>query len=170
VHGDAVCALGSRLFYQRRLPGKTMKQVTVHTYRQDPYYPRVVRAVATILARADVVAPVDVLMEMGNLTPKHHEAWRRGHVPSLERVFAGSLSKANRILRLLGFHVHDLNMLPRRTVYRQWGQGTNRLLRFSKSGNPDVEKAYATHYVWNQSQEKKRHVIAQAMPARRDDA
>ena len=96
-----------------------MKQVTVHTYRQDPYYPRVVRAVANILARADVVAPVDVLLEMGNLTPKHHEAWSRGHVPSLERVFAGSLSKANRILRLLRFHVHDLNMLPRRTVYHQ---------------------------------------------------
>jgi hypothetical protein len=91
-------------------------------------------------------------------------------VPSLERVFAGSLSKANRILRLLGFHVHDLNMLPRRTVYHQWGQGTNRLLRFSKSGNQDVEKAYATHYVWNQSQEKKRHVIAQSMPERSDDA
>src|SRR5262249_8921987 len=63
-----------------------MKQVTVHTYRQDTYYPRVVRAVATILARSDVVAPVDVLLEMGNLTPKNYEAWYRGHVPSLERV------------------------------------------------------------------------------------
>jgi hypothetical protein len=118
-----------------------MKQVTVTTYRQDPYYPRVVRAVATILARSDVVAPVEVLLEMGNLTPKNYEAWSRGHVPYLERVFAGSLSKANRLLRLIGFHVHDLNMLPRRTVYHQWGQGTNRLLRFSKSGHQDVEKA-----------------------------
>ena len=147
-----------------------MKQVTVHTYRQDPYYPRVVRAVATILARADVVAPVDVLLEMGNLTPKHHEAWSRGHVPSLERVFAGSLSKANRILRLIGFHVHDLNMLPRRTVYHQWGQGNNRLLRFSKSGNEDIEDAYSTHYVWHRSQEKKRQVIEQSMPERSDEA
>src|SRR6267378_8665853 len=112
-----------------------------------------------ILSRSDVVAPVEVLMEMGHLTQKNHEAWCRGHVPYRERVFAGSLSKANRILRLIGFHVHDLNMLPRRTVYHQWGQGTTRLLRFSKSGHPDVEKAYATHYVWNQSQEKKRHVI-----------
>ena len=51
-----------------------MKRVTVTTYRQDPYYPRVVRAVANILARSDVVAPVDVLLEMGNLTPKNHEA------------------------------------------------------------------------------------------------
>jgi len=161
--------MGRRLLHQRRLTGKTMKQVTVHTYRQDPYYPRVVRAVANILARSDVVAPVDVLLEMGNLTPKHREAWSRGHVPYLERVVAGSLS-ANRILRLIGFHMHDLNMLPRRTVYHPWGQGTNRLLRFSKSGNQDVENAYATHYMWHQSQEKKRHVMAQSMPERCDDA
>jgi hypothetical protein len=141
-----------------------MKQVTVNTYRQDKYYPRVVRAVATILSRSDVVAPVEVLLEMGNLTQKNHEAWYRGQVPYLERVFAGSLSKANRILRIIGFHVHDLNMVPRRTVYYQWGNSKNRLLRFSKSGHEGVEDAYATHYVWNRSQEKKRQVIERSMP------
>ena len=141
-----------------------MQQVTVNTYRQDKYYPRVVRAVAKILSRSDVVAPVEVLMEMGNLTQKNHEAWRRGHVPYLERVFEGSLSKANRILRLIGFHAHDLNMLPRRTVYHQWGQGKNRILRFSKSGHEGVEDAYSTHYVWNRSPEKKWQVIEQSMP------
>jgi hypothetical protein len=146
-----------------------MQQVTVNTYRQDKYYPRVVRAVAKILSRSDVVAPVEVLMEMGNLTQKTHEAWYRGHVPYLERVFAGSLSKANRILRIIGFHVHDLNMLPRRTVYHQRGKGKNRILRFSKSGNEGVEDAYATHYVWNQSQEKKRQVIERSMPEQSDE-
>src|SRR5712691_3809750 len=68
------------------------------------------------------------------------------------------------------FHVHDLHMLPRRTVYHQWGQGKNRLLRFSKSGNEDIEDAYATHYVWHRSQEKKRQVIDQSMPERSDEA
>ena len=103
-------------------------------------------------------------MEMGNLTQKNHEAWYRGHVPYLERVFDGSLSKANRILRIIGFHVHDLNMVPRQTVYHQWGQGKNRILRFSKSGNEGIEDAYSTHYVWNRSPEKKRQVIEQSMP------
>ena len=145
-----------------------MKQVTVTTYRQDKYYPRVVRAVAEILSRSDVVAPVEVLMEMGNLTQKNHEAWYRGQVPYLERVFEGSLSKANRILRIIGFHVHDLNMLPRRTVYHQWGKGKNRILRFSKSGNEGVEDAYSTHYVWNRSPEKKWQVIEQSMPEQSD--
>jgi hypothetical protein len=147
-----------------------MKQVTVHTYRQDTYYPRVVRAVATILSRSDVVAPLEVLMEMGHLTQKNREAWYRGHVPYLERVFEGSLSKANRILRLIGFHVHDLNMVPRRTVYYQWGKSKNRILRFSKSGHEGIEDAYSTHYVWNRSQEKKRQAIEQSMPAQSHEA
>jgi hypothetical protein len=129
-----------------------------------------VNPVATILSRSDVVAPVDVLLEMGNLTQKNHEAWYRGHVPYLERVFAGSLSKANRILRLIGFHMHDLHMVPRRTVYYQGGNSKNRLLRFSKSGHAGVEAADATHYVWHRSQEKKRHVIARSMPEQSHEA
>jgi hypothetical protein len=145
-----------------------MKQVTVNTYRKDKYYPRVVRAVAKILSRSDVVEPVEILMEMGNLTQKNYEAWYRGQVPYLERVFEGSLSKANRILRIIGFHVHDLNMLPRRTVYHQRGKGKNRVLQFSKSGNEGVEDAYSTHYVWNRSQEKKWQVIEQSMPEQSD--
>ena len=168
-HAVSPFSIWRLLLHQIRLPGKAMKQVTVNTYRQDKYYPRVVRAVAKILSRSDVVAPVEVLMEMGNLTEKNHEAWYRGHVPYLERVFEGSLSKANRILRIIGFHVHDLHMVPRRTVYYQWGQGKDRILRFSKSGNEGVEDAYATHYVWNRSQEKKRQVIERSMPAQSDE-
>ncbi len=141
-----------------------MKRVTVNTYRKDKYYPRVVRAVGKILARADVVAPSDILIEMGNLSKKNYEAWRKGQVPYLERVFEGSLSKANRILRIIGFHVHDLNMVSRQTLYHQWGKGKKRILRFSKSGDPNLEKAYSSHYIWNQSQEKKLKAINQTTP------
>ena len=139
-----------------------MKSVTVHNYSKDKYYPRAVQAIARILTRSDVVIPVDVLMEMGNLTKKNYDSWRKGQVPYLERVFEGSLSKASRILRIIGFHMHDLNMVPRRTVYRQ--KGKKHLLRFSKSGNKRLEEAYTTHYVWYQSQEKKREIIDRAIP------
>ena len=108
-----------------------MKKVTVTTYRKIKYYPRVVRAVARVLSKSDVVAPVDVLIEMGNLTKKNHDAWRQGKVPYLERVFEGNLSKANRILRIIGFHVHDLNMVPNITQYNKKGKGKKHPLRFS---------------------------------------
>lgn len=142
----------------------SMKKVTVNTYRKDKYYSRVVRAVERVLAHGDIVAPTDILIEMGNLSKKNYEAWRKGQVPYLERVFEGSLSKANRILRIIGFHAHDLNMIPRQTVYHQWGKGKNRELRFSKSSDPNLEKAYSRHYAWNQSQEKKLKAINETEP------
>ncbi len=141
-----------------------MKKITLNTYRKDKYYPRVVRAVAKILIRSDKVAPVEILLEMGNLNKKNLNAWQKGQVPYLERVFEGSLSKANRILRIIGFHVHDLNMVPQKTVYLQHGKGKNRILRFSKSGDRNIEEAYSRHYIWNQSQEKKRQILAKYMP------
>ena len=141
-----------------------MKKVTVTTYRKDKYYPRVVRAVAKVLTKSDVVAPVDILIEMGNLTKKNHDAWRQGKVPYLERVFEGNLSKANRILRIIGFHVHDLNMVPQNTQYHQKGKRNKHQLRFSKSGDRKLEEAYSKHYHWNQSLEKKQEIIERAMP------
>lgn len=135
-------------------------KVTVTSYRSDKYYPRVVKAFAKILSRSDVVAPVDVLIEMGNLSKKNHDAWRKGQVSYLEQVFEGNLSKASRILQIIGFHAHDLNMVPSYTAYRQWGD-KSRSLRFSKSGNKKLEEKYSRHYLWNQSPEKKQAVINQ---------
>lgn len=123
-----------------------------------------VRAVARVLSKSDVVAPVDVLIEMGNLSKQNHDSWRTGKVPYLERVFEGNLSKANRILRIIGFHVHDLNMVPRNTHYQQWGKGKSRALRFSKSGDKKIEEAYVRHYFWNQSPEKKQEIIERTKP------
>jgi len=141
-----------------------MKKVTVTTYRKDKYYPRVVRAIAKVLSKSDVVAPVDVLIEMGNLSKNNHDAWQQGKIPYLERVFEGSLSKANRILRIIGFHVHDLNMGPKITHYHQRGKGKKRALQFSKSGDNNIEEAYSRHYLWNQSPEKKQEIIVRSKP------
>ncbi|BBO79635.1 hypothetical protein DSCO28_02010 [Desulfosarcina ovata subsp. sediminis] len=140
-----------------------MKQITVNTYRKDKYYPRVVQAIGEILIHTDVVSPVETLIAMGNLSQKNYEAWRKGKVPFLERVFEGNLSKANRILRIIGFHAHDLNMLPKITHYHKWGKGKKVTLQFSKSGNRKLEEAYSRHYLWNQSFEKKQKIIETMM-------
>ena len=141
-----------------------MKKVTVNSYRKDKFYSRVVKAAGRILAREDVLSPIDILIEMGNLSKNNYEAWRKGQVPYLERVIEGNLSKANRILRIIGFHAHDLNMVPRQTVYHQWGKGKKRVLRFSRSGDSNLEKAYSRHYIWNRSQENKLEVINEDRP------
>ena len=94
------------------------------------------------------MAPVDVLIGMGLLTREHHEDWRRGRVPYLERVINCNLTRLGRLLRILRFHAHDLNLKPSWTAYMHWGKGPRQRLRFTKTGEPKVEEAYARHFVW----------------------
>ncbi|MBW8832761.1 MAG: hypothetical protein JF606_25865 [Burkholderiales bacterium] len=122
--------------------------VSIATYHADPLYPRIERAVNAILAKGKVVAPVDVLIGMDLLKPDQLEEWRRGQVPYLERVIAGSLSRLSRLLRILRFHAHDLNLKPSATIYLRHGSGAKQRLRFTKSADAKLEEAYATHFVW----------------------
>src|SRR5688572_9989673 len=80
-----------------------------------------------------VVAPVDVFVRMGMLAPADLEAWRRGKVPYLERVVHGSLSRLSRLLRVLGFHCHDLNLVATPARYTVLGRKPVPL-RFTKTG------------------------------------
>jgi len=122
--------------------------VSVTSYRDDKLYPRVAQAVEALLARGKVVAPVDVLVEMGLLDPKHIEDWRRGRVPYLEKVIDCNLIRLSRLLRVLRFHAHDLKLKPSTTAYMRWGKGPKQHVRFTRTGDPKLEEAYARHFVW----------------------
>jgi hypothetical protein len=132
----------------RAKPPRRSPAVSLATYREDPLYPRIARAVVALLQQSTVVAPVDVLVAMDLLAPEHLEAWRRGRVSCLEEVIACNLTRLSRLLRILRFHAHDLNLLPSVTVYRRSGKGPQRLLRFTRRGDPRIEEAYARHFVW----------------------
>jgi len=125
-----------------------MPPVSVAGYREDPLYPRVARAVADLLDHGKVVAPVDVLIGMDLLTREQLEDWRRGRVAYLERVINCNLSRLSRLLRILRFHAHDLNLEPSWTAYMRWGKRPKQRLRFTKTGDAKIEEVYATHFVW----------------------
>jgi hypothetical protein len=116
---------------------------TVATYRDDPLYPRIERAVRRILAKGKVVAPVDVLVDMGLLAPETLGDWRRGQVHYLEAVIHCNPTRLSLILNMLRFHAHDLKLVPSVTAYMRWGEGPKQRLRFTKTGDPDLEVAYA---------------------------
>ena len=101
-----------------------------------------------ILRHGKVVIPVDVLVGMDLLTRQHLEDWRRGRTPYLERVVNCNPARLARVLRILRFHAHDLNLKPSLTVYVRSGSGPKQRLRFTKTGDPRLEEAYATHFVW----------------------
>lgn len=142
-----------------------MKQVTLENFKSDPHYSRIVKAVDNILASREVVSTVDVFVNMGLLSSKDLEDWRFGRIPYLERVIHCNLSKASRILRILRMHVHDLNMKPSHTVYKRFGKGPKQLLRFSKTGDPNIEAAYSLHYLRNVSKRTKeqKEAVAKAV-------
>ena len=123
------------------------RRVTVDNYCDDPLYPRIVRAVKALLAHGKVVAPVDVLIGMGILDKRRLEDWRCGRVPYLEKVIDCNLTKLSRLLRILRFHAHELNLVPSITVYSRWGKGPKQRLRFTKTGDRKLEEAYSRHFI-----------------------
>lgn len=122
--------------------------LSVATYRADLLYPRVARAVDALLARGKVVAPVDVLVAIDLLTADQLHAWRHGQVPYLERVIRCNLPRLSRLLRILRFSAHDLNLKPSVTAYVRHGKGARLPLRFTKFSDAKLEQAYSTHFIW----------------------
>jgi hypothetical protein len=125
-----------------------MRPLTLATFRSDPLFPKISRVVAAILEKDHVVRPIDVLIGMQLLSRDDLEEWRRGHVPYLEKVIECNLSRLSRLLRILRFHAHDLKLAPSATAYVRHGSGPKHRLRFTKTGDAKLEKAYHTHFVW----------------------
>lgn len=125
-----------------------MKKLTAANFSKDSLYPSVTRAVHEVLERNGYVAPVDVLLQMQRITKQQYEDWRFGRIPYLERVTLGGLGKMYRILRIIELQCRKLQLAPSQTAYRKWGKGGKHVvLRFSKSGEANLEAAYARHYV-----------------------
>ncbi len=124
-----------------------IKKVTLENYREDPYYPKIVQAVASVLRLKNHITPIEVFQSLGLLTNADVDNWRKGKVPYLEKVIKCNLGKASRVLRILRFHAHDLNLKPSLTVYKRNTRGGKIPLRFSKSGEKALEEVYSRHFV-----------------------
>lgn len=95
------------------------------------------------------VCIVDILLQMNYLTKKDYEAWRFGRVDFLEKVCNINLNKLTLINKLIGKYSTEFNLTSSWTGYNQYGKGTKRRLRFSKSEDKMIEERYATHYIDN---------------------
>lgn len=84
---------------------------------------------------------------MDRLSKKDNENWRFGRVSYLEKVCAESLSKLSFIMKELRKYAFDKKLRPSWITYKKCGKGKNITLSFSKTGSPNIEKSYATHYL-----------------------
>lgn len=104
-------------------------------------------ASSVVLRENGFIAFIDVLIQMEKLTEGDYEAWRLGKVQCLEEVISVNLAKVNHMLQTLHRNCRNGNLRPSRTAYVSWGKGPKRPLKFSKSGDPNIEEAYATHFL-----------------------
>ena len=104
-------------------------------------------ASAILLEEKGYVSFVDVLMRIEKLTKADYDAWRFGRTSCLESVISVNLTKMNHLLRAFQQNARTGGLRPSRTAYLSWGRGPKRQLRFSKSSTPNIEEAYATHFL-----------------------
>ena len=93
------------------------------------------------------IALVDVFKKLGYLSQGDYEAWRMKRVPFIEKVIGASLSKISFIMKAVIKNSRNGGLRESWTGYKSWGKGKKVLLRFSKSGDEAIEKAYATHFL-----------------------
>lgn len=57
------------------------------------------------------------------------------------------ISKLQFINQAIKKTARTMNLKSSPTVYHKWGKGVKNKLIFSKSGNENIERSYATHYL-----------------------
>ena len=111
---------------------------------------KVTSAMYALIKDKGFASPVDVLISAGVLSKTDYENWRNGRVDYLERVCNVNLRKLSLINHEIRVYANKHNLKPSWTDYRKWGKGENTRLRFSKSGDEQIERLYATHYISQQ--------------------
>ena len=125
-----------------------------------PLVDRVTEAAEAALTAESYVSPVDILLGMGWLDPNSERRWRQGLIASLEeamQVGPARLAEAMELFRswaslkrLVASEVEYVARTPER-----------QLLRFSRSGDPVVERQYRTHWLSSLIPEKQRERIVE---------
>lgn len=104
-------------------------------------------ASSELLREKGYISFIDVLIKIGKLKKEDYEDWRFRRIPYLEKAVTVNLSKVNHLLRTFHENSRRGGLKPSKTVYMSWGKGPKTRLRFSISGDPNIEEAYSTHFL-----------------------
>ena len=107
---------------------------------------RVISAAEAALERQQYVNAVDVLVDLGWLPPPRVDEWRQGRIECLEDAIAVKPAKLAAALAGLEAWATDRQLEPSVTAYVARTRD-RRPLRFSRSGEPGVERSYSTLWV-----------------------
>ncbi len=120
---------------------------------------RVVQVAESTLYRQHYVSPIDILTGIVYLQPVHLQDWRKGIIPYLESVIQANLGKISFAMKCFRAWARQKGLKPSQTAYLARTRGSKKDLQFSKSGNPEIEAAYRTHYISPLLGEKKQEKL-----------
>lgn len=121
---------------------------------------RVIRAAEAVLSRQRYVSVIDLFIGLGWLAPSHLDAWRQGRTRDLESVVDAGLGKVSTAMRSFESWAHQRGLVPSETAYVARTTARHPL-RFSRSGEPALERAYRTHWVSPAVSERRRERLAE---------
>src|SRR5882724_891110 len=134
--------------------------MSVNPNNRNALEQRVVKAAEAALAAKGYASPIDVLVGIGWLDASKLEQWQRGQVDYLERAIQTNLSRISEAMKLFRSWAAAKGLVPSETHYVA-RTPQRRTLRFSKSGDPTIEKLYRTHWVSGELSERKRERVAE---------
>jgi hypothetical protein len=145
---------------RRRLGAAWPKVADMNPENRHRLADRVVKAAEAALAAQNYASSVDVLIGIGWLDPGSLKRWRQGQVHYLERAVQTNLSRISEAMKLFRSWASAKGLVPSETQYVA-RMPQRQTLRFSDSGNPEIERAYRTHWVSPALSERKRERLTQ---------
>ena len=100
-----------------------------------------------LLNEKGYICMIDVLLALGFLSKKDLESWRMKRIPYLERCIQVNLGKVSFVVKTVRKNCINGKLRESFTAYKSWGKGKKKTLRFSKSGDKNIERTYSTHYL-----------------------
>jgi hypothetical protein len=125
-----------------------------------PLADRVTEAAEAALAAQSYVSPIDVLVGIRWLEPFTERRWRQGMIDCLENAVQTSPARVDEALQLFRSWAARKRLVASETDYVA-RTPQRQALRFSRSGDPAIERQYRTHWVSPALPEKKRERMAE---------
>jgi hypothetical protein len=107
---------------------------------------RVLRAAEGALVEREFVSAIDVLVGLGWLHPRLVDEWRQGRIEHLEDAMTVDATKLSTAMRFFHRWAQGRGLVPSETAYVARTRD-RRSLRFSAKDEPDIERAYRTHWL-----------------------
>jgi hypothetical protein len=121
---------------------------------------RIHRAAEAALAAQGQVSVVDVFVGIRWLDPRARRRWQQGQIDCLEEAMQVNSSRISEALQLFRSWADDRRLLASETPYVA-RTSQRQSLRFSRSGERAVERAYRTHWLSPDLSERKRERLVE---------